>query len=60
MKRRYRVCAVCGKRHSTTHNFLKILQWYGLKGDQAAASCIAKLPLITRSDGMPNKSATII
>jgi hypothetical protein len=40
---RYRVCAVCGRRHGPTFGFEPVLIGLGLKGVWAAPGCIAKL-----------------
>jgi hypothetical protein len=40
---RYRVCAVCGRRHGPTYGFASVLMRLGLKGSWAAPGCVAKL-----------------
>jgi hypothetical protein len=40
---RYRVCAVCGRRHGPTFGFEAVLAGLGLKGVWAAPGCVAKL-----------------
>ena len=40
---RYRVCAVCGRRHGTTFGFQSKLEELGIKGVWAAPDCLAKL-----------------
>jgi hypothetical protein len=40
---RYRVCAVCGRRHSPTRSFQSILEGLGMRGVWAAPGCLAKL-----------------
>jgi hypothetical protein len=40
---RYRVCAVCGRRHGPTVSYRLMLESLGLKGDWAAPGCLAKL-----------------
>jgi hypothetical protein len=40
---RYRVCAVCGKRHGPTYGFQAMLEGLGIKGTWAAPDCLAKL-----------------
>jgi hypothetical protein len=40
---RYRVCAVCGRRHGPTYGFQAMLDGLGLKGEWAAPGCVAKL-----------------
>ena len=40
---RYRVCAVCGRRHGPTYGFEPVLAGLGLKGVWAAPGCVAKL-----------------
>jgi hypothetical protein len=40
---RYRVCAVCGRRHGPTYGFQAMLVGLGLKGEWAAPGCVAKL-----------------
>ena len=40
---RYRVCAVCGRRHGPTFGFQSMLEGLGLKGAWAAPGCVAKL-----------------
>jgi hypothetical protein len=40
---RYRVCAVCGRRHGPTYGFQSMLDRLGMKGVWAAPGCVAKL-----------------
>jgi len=40
---RYRVCAVCGRRHGPTYGFQAMLEGLGMKGVWAAPGCVAKL-----------------
>jgi hypothetical protein len=40
---RYRVCAVCGRRHGPTYGFRAMLDGLGMKGEWAAPGCVAKL-----------------
>jgi hypothetical protein len=40
---RYRVCAVCGRRHGPTYGFQLMLEGLGMKGIWAAPGCLAKL-----------------
>jgi hypothetical protein len=40
---RYRVCAVCGRRHGPTFGYQFMLESLGLKGLWAAPDCVAKL-----------------
>jgi hypothetical protein len=40
---RYRVCAVCGRRHGPTFGFESVLAGLKLKGVWAAPGCVAKL-----------------
>src|ERR1700758_5403741 len=42
-KDRYRVCAVCGRRHGPTYGFQSMLEGLGIKGTWAAPDCLAKL-----------------
>ena len=42
---RFRVCAVCGKRHGPTYGFQSVLRHSGLTGDKATIECIRKLAL---------------
>lgn len=39
---RFRVCAVCGKRHAVTYGFGTILARLGIKGNKAAPACVTK------------------
>lgn len=44
MTARYRVCAVCGKRHGPTYGFKTMLRRLGImQGDKATIECINKL-----------------
>jgi hypothetical protein len=40
---RFRVCAVCGKRHGPTYGFRRTLAFHGIEGDKATIECIRKL-----------------
>jgi hypothetical protein len=40
---RYRVCAVCGRRHGPTYGFQAMLERLGMRGEWAAPGCVAKL-----------------
>ena len=40
---RYRVCAVCGRRHAPTYRYQSMLEVLDLKGVWAAPACVAKL-----------------
>jgi hypothetical protein len=40
---RYRVCAVCGRRHGPTFSYTYMLQSLGLKGAWATPGCVARL-----------------
>jgi hypothetical protein len=39
---RYRICAVCGKRHGATFGFHHILRGLGIEGDKAVPACVIK------------------
>ena len=39
---RYRVCAVCGRRHGPTYGFQAMLEGLGMKGVWAAPGCEAE------------------
>lgn len=39
---RFRVCAVCGKRHAHTYGFHHVLHRIGIKGDKAAVVCVQR------------------
>lgn len=47
---RYRVCAVCNKRHAPTLYFRKILERYGISGDRAAIACVLKQARLQRAN----------
>lgn len=37
---RFRVCAVCGKRHGVTYGYRNTLARLGFKGDKAVPACV--------------------
>lgn len=39
---RYRICAVCKKRHGATYGFKNTLKRLGIEGDKAVPSCVVK------------------
>jgi hypothetical protein len=42
MNERFRVCAVCGKRHGATYGFHTTLTRLGIPGDKAVPACVIK------------------
>lgn len=47
---KYRVCAICHKRHAHTYGFHTLLARYGIAGDKAAISCVRKLQKLKAED----------
>lgn len=54
---RFRVCAVCGKRHAATYSFRLALRAIGIAGDEAVPTCVIKaqraFDMKQRAEGMP-------
>ena len=42
MSERYRVCAVCKKRHGVTFGFRHTLHSLGIEGDKAVPACVIR------------------